>query len=172
MNRERLDKKSPRKNKPEELQATHASTPSARHAFLREQQMLGNQRLQGILLDKTEEGPPGKTGKDPVTVNPAGGTLEREADRLSRGGQKAQRSSAPRPGTPERHAKDGHGAGDRLARMGDGKGKPLPAGEQERWARRLGHDFSGVRMHTGEAARSITDLLGTKGFTTGEHVFL
>lgn len=51
-------------------------------------------------------------------------------------------------------------------------GVPLDTPLHSDAARRFGHDFSHVRLHTGADARSVTQALGAEGLTTGSHVFL
>jgi len=53
-----------------------------------------------------------------------------------------------------------------------GNGAPLDAGVHQDAARRFGHDFSHVRLHTGPDARAVTQSLGAEGLTSGSHVYL
>jgi hypothetical protein len=37
---------------------------------------------------------------------------------------------------------------------------------------RMGADFQGVRLHTGEQAARLSGQIGAKGFTRGQHIFM
>jgi hypothetical protein len=52
-----------------------------------------------------------------------------------------------------------------------GGGKPLGRALQEQMGASLGHDFSGVRVHTDEEADWLNQQLHAVAFTTGRHVF-
>ena len=53
-----------------------------------------------------------------------------------------------------------------------GSGQPLGAPLREEMEARLGADFSGVRVHTGEAARASAAEVGARAYTVGDHVVL
>jgi hypothetical protein len=52
-----------------------------------------------------------------------------------------------------------------------GKGHSLADAIQKKISLALGHDFSGVRVHTSTGADSINRQLGAKAFTTGQDIF-
>ena len=52
-----------------------------------------------------------------------------------------------------------------------GGGQALDAGVAAQAGAALGHDFSGVRVHTSPEADSLSRALGAKAFTTGRDVF-
>lgn len=49
--------------------------------------------------------------------------------------------------------------------------RPLDRGVQTWMSRWLGHDFSGVRVHTGPQAQGITELFGARALTVGSDIF-
>jgi Domain of unknown function (DUF4157) len=51
-------------------------------------------------------------------------------------------------------------------------GKPLPPAVRARTQAKLGHDFSGVRVHTGSAANQAARRIGAVAFATGEDIVL
>mgnify|MGYP000860331921 CR=1 FL=1 len=52
-----------------------------------------------------------------------------------------------------------------------GGGQALDAGMQARMGEATGHDFSGVRVHTGPEADTLNQSLSAKAFTTGQDIF-
>jgi hypothetical protein len=50
-------------------------------------------------------------------------------------------------------------------------GQPLDASVQTQMSETIGHDFSGVRVHTGSESDKLNQQLGAKAFTTGQDVF-
>jgi hypothetical protein len=52
-----------------------------------------------------------------------------------------------------------------------GRGRPLPAGEQSFFGRRMGVDFSQVRVHSDQEAAGMAADLGARAFTVGQDVF-
>lgn len=52
-----------------------------------------------------------------------------------------------------------------------GGGQPLDGALQEQRSAALGHDFSGVRVHTSPEADDLSHQLGAKAFTTGQDLF-
>lgn len=53
---------------------------------------------------------------------------------------------------------------------GLGAGTPLPRTERDFFEPRFGHDLSGVRVHTGEAAQAASRSLGARAFTLGADI--
>ena len=53
-----------------------------------------------------------------------------------------------------------------------GSGVPLDPHTLADSSRRLGHDFSDVRLHTGESARPFTSAMQAEAITSGSHIFL
>ncbi|MFF2011565.1 DUF4157 domain-containing protein [Streptomyces sp. NPDC058195] len=51
-------------------------------------------------------------------------------------------------------------------------GRPLDEASREEMERRLGADFSDVRLHTGSAARASAAEVGARAYTSGHHVVL
>lgn len=51
-----------------------------------------------------------------------------------------------------------------------GPGHPLDTATRERMESRLGHDFSGVRLHTDPVAARSAAMLGAAAYTAGQHV--
>jgi hypothetical protein len=52
-----------------------------------------------------------------------------------------------------------------------GGGQPLDGAVQARMSQTLGHDFSGVRVHTDREAHTLNRLLSARAFTTGQDIF-
>lgn len=52
-----------------------------------------------------------------------------------------------------------------------GGGQTLDASVQTKMGEATGHDFSGVRVHTGPESHTLNEQLGAKAFTTGQDVF-
>jgi hypothetical protein len=52
-----------------------------------------------------------------------------------------------------------------------GSGQPLEGAVQAQMGETLGHDFSDVRVHTGEQADALNQQLSAKAFTTGQDLF-
>src|SRR5262245_2100204 len=48
-----------------------------------------------------------------------------------------------------------------------GRGQPLPAPVREEAEARFGHDFGGVRIHTGPRAVEAASAIGARAFTAG-----
>jgi hypothetical protein len=53
-----------------------------------------------------------------------------------------------------------------------GPGTPLAAPVRAEMEARLGADFSGVRLHTGPAARDSAAEIGARAYTSGDHVVI
>lgn len=53
-----------------------------------------------------------------------------------------------------------------------GGGRPLDSATREEMERRLGTDFSDVRVHTGSAAKTSAAELGALAYTSGSHVVI
>ncbi|MFI0937665.1 DUF4157 domain-containing protein [Streptomyces sp. NPDC021020] len=51
-------------------------------------------------------------------------------------------------------------------------GRPLDATRRAEMERRLGHDFSDVRIHTDSAARASAAEIGARAYTSGSHVVI
>ena len=52
-----------------------------------------------------------------------------------------------------------------------GAGQPLDGALQKQMSETMGHDFSGVRVHTGQDADELNQQLSAKAFTTGADIF-
>jgi hypothetical protein len=52
-----------------------------------------------------------------------------------------------------------------------GGGQPLDTALQKQTSAAMGHDFSGVRVHTSPEADDLSRQLGAKAFTTGQDIF-
>lgn len=50
------------------------------------------------------------------------------------------------------------------------KGSPLPAAQQQFFGKRMAHDFSDVRIHTGPDADAIAREINALAFTSGNHI--
>lgn len=52
-----------------------------------------------------------------------------------------------------------------------GGGQPLDSAVQKQMSESMGHDFSGVRVHTSPEADALSQSLNAKAFTTGQDIF-
>lgn len=52
-----------------------------------------------------------------------------------------------------------------------GGGQALDTTIQQQMSERMGHDFSGVRVHTGSEANNLNQELSARAFTTGQDIF-
>jgi hypothetical protein len=52
-----------------------------------------------------------------------------------------------------------------------GGGQPLDGAVQKQMGESLGHDFSGVRVHTSGESHALNEQLNAKAFTTGSDIF-
>jgi hypothetical protein len=52
-----------------------------------------------------------------------------------------------------------------------GGGQPLDGAVQKQMSEGMGHDFSGVRVHTSNEANDLNQQLSAKAFTTGQDIF-
>jgi hypothetical protein len=84
------------------------------------------------------------------------------------GNAAVQRLLAQRSGSGPTELDDATAENINRARSG---GQPLDAGVQEQMSATMGHDFSGVRVHTGGESDALNQQLGAKAFTTGRDVF-
>src|SRR5262249_3185291 len=73
----------------------------------------------------------------------------------------------PEPGG---HAADGDGIAARL-RANRGGGQPLPPPVLHEMSSAFGHDFGGVRVHTGSDAAELSSDLGAQAFTHGGDIY-
>jgi Domain of unknown function (DUF4157) len=114
-------------------------------------------------------------------------TEEKPEDRASKRTQPVQRKPAPslprvdddkRPGKrAQRDATDGGGGAvpagveSSISRMQAGGGHALDGGARSLMESRLGHDFSGVRVHHDSGAATAAQALHSRAFTVGRDVF-
>ncbi|KAB8140676.1 DUF4157 domain-containing protein [Chloroflexia bacterium SDU3-3] len=115
-----------------------------------------------------------------LTVNTPGDAFEQEADRVAEEvmrdpeeptteqpsagaatGGKLQRSGG---------AEAGPVAEERIASMQSGGGAPLPASEQAFFERKMGHDFSKIRIHSDQNAADASKDLSARAFTVGNSI--
>jgi|SRR6056297_124798 len=52
-----------------------------------------------------------------------------------------------------------------------GKGSPLDTSTNREMSQKIGHDFSGVRIHTGSKSKDMNQSLGARAFTVGNDIF-
>jgi uncharacterized protein DUF4157 len=101
----------------------------------------------------------------PIEVGPPDDEFEREAERASDAVARGTRADGLRPsplGT--------RGSGSGLDMVGLGPGKTLPPDERAFMQERLGHNFRGVRIHTGEQAAAAAEAVEARAFTVGSDV--
>jgi hypothetical protein len=96
----------------------------------------------------------------PVEVGPVDDPFEREAERA------ADAVAGGRPAAVARRAP----AAPSTQLDGLGHGTSLPDGDRSFMEARLGHDFSRVRVHTGERAAAAADSVQARAFTVGSDV--
>jgi hypothetical protein len=53
-----------------------------------------------------------------------------------------------------------------------GGGQPLDGTVQKQMGESMGHDFSGVRVHTGSESDALNEQLSARAFTTGQDIFV
>lgn len=154
-----------------EPQAAAKATPeNVGHPLLNLQRSAGNAAVNRLIQTK-------------LTVGNANDPHEREADRVAAevvqrirsgeaGGDDVQRSSTPNlqlksadplGGTPV--------APDIESRIAGSSGRPMDGGTLSRMEGAFGADLSGVRVHTGPEAATLSESLQAKAFTTGNDVF-
>jgi hypothetical protein len=132
----------------------------------------------GPLWDRLATADPG-TGlvlQAKLEVGPADDLLEREADRAADRVADGILAALPGTGTPLPSGAGGSAglvAGPLESRIDSlrGRGAPLDHGTRARMEPRFGHDFGGVRVHTGGEAAAMARSLGARAFTTGSDVF-
>jgi hypothetical protein len=93
------------------------------------------------------------------------GLSEAEADVMARS------ALSGRAVPPVRHGFPGTGAPSPPGRLAASSGHLLDTGTRQYFETRLGHDFSGVRVHHDAEARTAATSLGASAFTVGDHVF-
>ena len=96
----------------------------------------------------------------PVEVGPVDDPFEREAERV------ADAVAGGRPAAVARRAQ----AAPSAQLDGLDHGASLPDGERSFMEARLGHDFSRVRVHTGERAAAAAESVEARAFTVGSDV--
>jgi hypothetical protein len=125
------------------------------------QRGLGNQALLGLLGSRTS----------PLALNQPGDADEREADRTAGEALAQPASAGPRAGQG-----GGAGSGSRVAASPPVRsvlgspGRPLDSASRDFLRPRFGHDFDGVRVHTGERAATLARSFEARAFTVGHDV--
>lgn len=113
-----------------------------------------------------------KTEHQPEEVQKSAGLKPNEAKMLGlqkkAGNQAVQRLLAQRKGS-EGFDLDQDTA-DRINNS-RGDGQPLDGAVQAKMSEQLGHDFSGVRVHTSAESDTLNKELSAKAFTTGQDIF-
>jgi hypothetical protein len=114
-----------------------------------------------------------------LAVSTPGDKYEREADRVAEAIVGGSGAAVPRasvsPPAPQRMARAADGVGgnsgvvDEAAR-GLGGGSPLDGTSRGYFERRLGHDLSDVRIHTGAAAAQSATALSARAYTMGRNI--
>lgn len=84
------------------------------------------------------------------------------------GNQAIQRLLAQRSGEGPSEVDDETASRINSARGG---GQSLDASMQAQMSQAMGHDFSGVNVHTSSESHALNEQLGAKAFTTGQDVF-
>lgn len=111
-----------------------------------------------------------------LSVNEAGDRYEQEADRVA---DQVLTASTHRPvsGTPPHIQRfDGQSTGRAgtapasVGRVLASPGSPLGPSLQQDMGRRFGHDFSGVRVHTGAAAEQSARNVNAHAYTVGQDI--
>lgn len=107
---------------------------------------------------------------------------ENEADRTAQAvmrSEKGGNTSSPEPatttGNQSQHSQQGKDVrSDRHLEnelAGGGSASPLPSAVREFMEPRLGADFSGVKVHTGQEAAEMSDQLQAQAFTHGRDIY-
>lgn len=102
---------------------------------------------------------------------------ENEAEQVSETGDsifqlKSKGEPVPPPDAPETPPSDAGSSNlDTTLVQSKGGGATLPQGTQDFMGPRIGADFSGVKVHTGEQAVQMNQQLGSKAFAHGKDVY-
>jgi hypothetical protein len=100
----------------------------------------------------------------PLEVGPPDDELEREAERAAEAVARGTRANVLR------HSPLGTRASSGIEAVGLGPGKNLAPADRAFMQDRLGHDFRGVRIHTGEHAATAAQAVDARAFTVGSDV--
>jgi hypothetical protein len=144
--------------------ASHALRPPRRPAEL--PQLLGNRGfarwLSALAPDDVRRSVPPLQAK--LTVGPVDDPLEHEADRVA--DAVVQGDPAPMGGVTRAAPDATHSVQPALSEPG----MAVPASIRRPLEQRLGHDFSGVRLHTGPASVEAAAALQARAFTLGQDI--
>ncbi|WP_420456549.1 DUF4157 domain-containing protein [Rubrivirga sp.] len=109
-----------------------------------------------------------------LTVNTPGDRYEREADRVADAVTRAPADAAPLAAPLEVQRVGTGGAGVEAPASVDAvlasPGQPLDGETRQFMEARMGHDFSGVRVHTGSRAAASAREVGARAYTVGRDV--
>jgi hypothetical protein len=141
----------------------------------------GGSAMPALRFDRVRIGIPDEFGtvRPTLRVGPAGDKLEREAERvaetiLHEPGSTPEPRAATSPAVQRSatHAGGGPVPASVSTRIDSlrGGGAPLPASVRAALEPRFGHDFSGVRIHTGVDAAQTARALSARAFTIGRDV--
>lgn len=149
------------------------------------QQVAGNLAIQSLLrdgriqpkLNVSRPGDPDEQEADEiasrVVSSPAVGTLQRKCGCAQ--GDDCPKCKAETAGQIQAKHRSGRNAlvreaSDSVAALLRGGGQPLPSSVRAFFEPRFGRDFSGVRIHTGEAAAESAQSLGARAYTYGNDI--
>lgn len=101
---------------------------------------------------------------EPASVGPTPAMTQRKCAKCEGEGKTIQPDSTPLASS---------GAAlhvEAAVRATESGGEPLPEATREFFEPRFGHDFSGVRIHTGPKAAKSADAFGALAYTVGSHI--
>lgn len=175
----------------ESQQATTAPSPAVQNpenSILQRQRAIGNQAVQRLRI------PPGRTIQAKLTVNAPGDEYEHEADRVAgqvmRMPEPALQRACACGGTASQTGECEECKNKRLSLRRKGQGgtvggdvappivhdvlrssaPPLDAQTRGFMEPRFGHNFSGVRVHTGSLAARSAEAVEAHAFTVGNDI--
>lgn len=171
---------------------THFGQSGVMRSIRRLQRALGNQAMQSMLQTHTEERNAGFTdtvsprfghdfSRTPVyasvqrsiqpklKVGGSGDKHEQEADQVADQVMQMKRPERSESGETGSHFKPHDG--ETQIQPGSILGEPLESGTNEEMSRKMGVDFSNVRIHTGEPAMYLNQRFNAKAFTYGSDIF-
>jgi len=146
----------------------------ATHPLIELQRSIGNQAVQRLINSPFIQAK--------LHVSTPNDPSEQEADRVADTVMRMSNSSPIQRKCDECEAEmlqrkaeaggeleDTHGIESQIESLRGG-GRPLPESVRAHFEPRFGHDFSGVRLHTGAVAAQLARSINAKAFTVGRHV--
>ncbi len=113
-----------------------------------------------------------------LTIGQPDDKFEKEADTIAdqviQTSKKGSKNTSAKPQIMKSGKKGGTKASPALANQltkSKGKGTPLSSASNKSMSNKIGHDFSQVKIHTGEQAHQMNQSLNAKAFTHGSDIY-